>query len=137
MTISAKQKSILHVAKGKLGLDDDTYRLALVKIAGVTSSTDLTSEGFNAVMGFFEHCGFRPLVAEGVSYGNRPGFASQAQLELIRSLWMELHHAATLDEAALNGWLLKWFKVSSLRFVKAENAPKVITALKLWKRRAA
>lgn len=137
MTISAKQKAILHVAKAKLALSDDTYRLALVKIAGVTSSNDLTPDGFNAVMGFFEHCGFRPLVAEGAAYGNRPGFASNAQIDLIRSLWMELHHACELDEEALNGWLLKWFKVSSLRFLKVQAAPKVITALKMWKQRAA
>ena len=88
-------------------------------------------------MGFFEHSGFRPLVAEGKSYSNRPGFASAAQLELIRPLWMELHHASDLDEAALSGWLLKWFKVSSLRFLTVQAAPKVITALKTWKRRAA
>ena len=30
-------------------MDDDTYRLALVKIAGVTTSNDLTQDGFEAV----------------------------------------------------------------------------------------
>ncbi|MDF3855295.1 regulatory protein GemA [Paracoccus pantotrophus] len=135
--ISKRQKTILHVAKGKLGLDDETYRLALVKIAGVTTSNDLTQEGFEAVMGFFDHCGFKPTVAAGASYGNRPGFASPAQVELIRSLWMEVHHARDLDEGALNGWLRKFFKVSSLRFLPAATAPKAITALKVWKSRAA
>ena len=137
MTISKRQKAILHVAKGKLGLDEDTYRLALVKIAGVTSSNDLTQEGFTAMMGFFDHCGFKPTVAAGVSYGNRPGFATTAQVELIRSLWMEIHHECDLDEGALNGWLRKFFKVSSLRFLPAATAPKTITALKGWKQRAA
>lgn len=137
MTISKNQKTLLHVAKTKLGLSDDTYRLALAKIAGVTTSNDLTAEGFAAVMGFFEHCGFRPLVADGPSYGKRAGFASPAQVELIRSLWMELHGSAELDEAALNGWLAKWFKVASLRFLTEPAAPKVITALRLWKRRVA
>ena len=88
-------------------------------------------------MGFFEHCGFKPTVAAGTSYGNRPGFASPAQVELIRSLWMEVHHTRDLDEAALNGWLRKSFKVSSLRFLPVQAAPKVITALKVWKSRAA
>lgn len=137
MTISKRQKAILHVAKGKLGLDDDTYRLVLVKIAGVTTSNDLTQGGFEAIMGFFDHCGFKPTVAAGASYGNRPGFASPAQVELIRSLWMEVHHARDLDEGALNGWLRKFFKVSSLRFLPAATAPKAITALKVWKSRAA
>ena len=94
-------------------------------------------QGFDAVMGFFEHCGFRPTVAAGASYGARPGFATPAQVELIRVLWMELHHQRDLDEAALNGWLRKFFKVSSLRFLSAAAAHKVITALKGWKHRAA
>lgn len=135
--ITKRQKAILYVAKSKLGLDDETYRLALVKIAGVTTSNDLDTAGFEAIMGFFEHCGFRPLTAAGASYGNRRGFASSAQVELIRSLWMEVHDEHQLDEAALNGWLRKFFKVSSLRFLPVQTASRVITALKTWKRRAA
>ena len=56
---------------------------------------------------------------------------------MIRSLWMEVHHERDLDEGALNGWLRKFFKVSSLRFLPVLAAPKVITALKVWKSRAA
>ncbi len=61
MTISNPQKAILHVAKAKLGWDDDLYRQALVRIAGVTSSTKLDQAGFEAMMGFAEYCGFRPV----------------------------------------------------------------------------
>lgn len=136
MTISKKQKAILHVARHKLGLSDDTYRLALAKIASVTSSNDLDQEGFEAVMGFFEHCGFRPLIADGPSFGHRPGFASPAQVELIRSLWKEYTRGAA-GEDELNKWLLRCFKVSSLRFLKKEVAPKTITALKAMRSRAA
>jgi len=39
MTISNPQKALLHVAKSKLKLHDDTYRQILVHVAGVTSST--------------------------------------------------------------------------------------------------
>ncbi|MDT8857005.1 regulatory protein GemA [Paracoccaceae bacterium Fryx2] len=124
------------MAKAKLGLDDDTYRRVLAKCAGVTSSTELDQAGFDAVMGFLDHVGLRPLVADGPSYGKRAGFASPGQVELIRTLWMDLHQACELDEAALCGWLLKWFKVSSLRFLTVAQAPKVITALKAWKSRA-
>ena len=136
MTITARQTKLLHVAKRRIGLDDETYRLALVKIAGVTTSKDLTQEGFTAVMGMFEYCGFRPFEASGKRYGKRKGFATPAQIELIRKLWMEIHRQRELDEDALNGWLLKFFKVSSLRFLTEGAAPKVITALKAWKSRA-
>ena len=137
MTIFNDQKKFLHVAKAKLKLDDDLYRQTLVKIAGVTSSVDLDAESFAAVMGFFQSLGFDPLKADGPNYGHRTGFASPAQAELIRTLWREAHNARQLDEAALNGWLLKYWKVSSMRFVTVTMASKLITALKAWKSRAA
>lgn len=52
MTLTRPQKAIVHVAKAKLGWDDDTYRQVLVRIVGVTTSTDLNQPGFEAVMGF-------------------------------------------------------------------------------------
>ena len=135
MTISKPQKTILHVAKAKLGLDDDVYRQVLVRIAGVTSSTELDQAGFEAIMGFFDYCGFRPLAKGALRYGNRPGMAIFAQLELIRELWRELHDARECDDEALLGWLRKYHKVDSMRFLTMESARKAITALKAWKAR--
>ena len=137
MTISRAQKAIIHVVQGKLGWDEETYRQVLVRIAGVTSSTELDQDGFSAVMGFAEYCGFRPLGKGAPRYGNRPGMASFAQLELIRELWREVHGARECDDAALLGWLRKFFKVDSMRFLTMEGARKAITALKAWKSRAA
>jgi phage gp16-like protein len=137
MTLSKPQITILHVAKSKLALDDDTYRQVLVRVAGVTSSKDLDNDGFQAVMGYFDYAGFRPTGRAAPRYGNRPGMASFAQLELIREVWRELHHEAEVNEEALAGWLLKYHKVHSLRFLTAEAARKVITALKAWKSRVA
>jgi len=136
MPISRNQKALLHVAKAKLRLSDELYRSALVQIAGVTSSTELEREGFEAVMGFFEYCGFRPLDRRGPVYGERAGMASFAQLELIRALWAE-YTRGRAGEAELNTWLLRCFHVSALWFLTAEAAPKVITALKAMKKRAA
>lgn len=137
MTISKQQKAILHVAKAKLGLDDDLYRQALVRIAGVTSSTELDQDGFEAMMWFFSYCGFRPLGKGVPRYGNRPGMATYAQLELIRELWREVHGQAECDDAALMGWLRKFFQVDSMRFLTMDGARKAITAFKAWKSRAA
>lgn len=137
MTISNPQKTILHVAKAKLGLDDETYRQVLVRVAGVTSSTELDRDGFLAVKGFFDFAGFRPMDKGGPRYGARPGMATFAQLELIRQLWRELHRESEVNGEALAGWLLKYHKVHSLRFLTLDAARKVITALKAWKSRAA
>jgi hypothetical protein len=135
MTITKPQKAILHVAKAKLALDDDTYRQCLVRIAGVTSSVELDQAGFEAVMGFFDYCGFRPMGKGAPRYGNRPGMATFAQLELIRELWRELHGQAECDDNHLIAWLLKYHKVASMRFLTLEAARKVIVALKAWKAR--
>ena len=50
MSLSNKQKAILHVAKAKLNLTDEEYRTALVQIAGVESSKQLDQGGFDAMM---------------------------------------------------------------------------------------
>ena len=135
MTLSRPQKAILHVAKAKLAWSDDDYRSALVRIAGVTTSSDLDQEGFEAMMGFADYCGFRPLAKGAPRYGDRSGMATFAQHELIRELWRELHDQAVCDDEALTGWLLKYHKVSSMRFLTLEAARKVIVALKAWKAR--
>lgn len=41
MTLTRPQTTILHVAASKLKWDDETYRMVLVRIAGVTTSKDL------------------------------------------------------------------------------------------------
>ena len=135
MTISNKQKALLHVARAKLGLSEADYRFCLVNLAGVETSCDLDQGGFEALMGYFEWRGFAPMKAAGPHYGTRPGMASFAQLELIRVLWAEYTHGQG-DEAGLTKWVARGWKISSLRFLTAQAAPKVITALKLMKQRA-
>ena len=65
MPLTTKQNRILHVAKAKLKLSDEAYRSALVHIAQVTSATDLNQQGFEALMGYFEWCGFEQLQKTG------------------------------------------------------------------------
>ena len=132
MPLTTKQIRILHVAKAKLKLSDEAYRSALVHIAQVTSATDLDQQGFEALMGYFEWRGFKPLQKTGPNYGQRPGMASFAQIELIRALWCEWSGQVFggSDETGLNTWIKRMFKVDSLRFLTVAQAPKVITALK-------
>ena len=137
MPLNRKQIAVLHVAKAKLGISEAEYRAALVQIAGLESSTELDRGGFEALMGFFEYLGFEPLLRRGQDFGKRPGMASFAQLELIRELWREYTLGAYGSEDELNKWLLRCFKVSSLRFLTMEAARKAITALKAMKARAA
>ena len=135
MAISKSQKALLHVIKAKLAWSDDIYREVLVRVAGVTSSTELDQEGFTAVIGFAEVAGFRPLDNKTPNYGARDGFATFAQLSLIRELWRELHFQKTCDDAHLLAWLKKYHKVDSLRFLTLADVRKVIVTLKAWKAR--
>lgn len=137
MTINRAQLALIHVAVSKLGLSDAQYRSALADIGGVTTSKDLDRDGFDAMMGYFQWLGFDPVAPKGQNYGDRTGMATWRQLELIRSLWREITRRAYEGETELNKWLLRSFKVSSLRFVTDAQAPKIITALMAWKRRAA
>lgn len=133
--ITRQQQKLLKVAARQLGWTDAQYRSALTQIAGVTTSSDLDRDGFDAMMGFAAHCGFRPLDAKGPDYGHRPGMASFAQMELIRVIWAE-YTRFRAGEDELNKWLERSFKVSSLRFLTAPMGQKVITALKAMKARA-
>lgn len=137
MSISLKQVQLIKVAVRKLGWSDDMYRSALTQIAGVTTSKDMDTEGFEAFMGFLEYCGFQPLKKQGPDFGARPGMASWAQVELIRALWREYTRFAYDGEDELNKWLTRSFKVSALRFVTADMARRIITSLKAMKMRAA
>lgn len=136
MSITDKQRKLFWVAARKLGWSEAQLRPALAEIAGVASVNDLDKDGFDAMMGCFEYCGFRPLVAKGGDCGKRPGMASFGQIEMIRALWAE-YTGGKAGEDELNKWLLSKWKLSSLRFLTVEKARKMITALKAMRSRAA
>ena len=130
-----RQLALLNVAKAKVGLSEDEWRAALAQVAGVASARDLDRAGFDAVMGLMEHLGFEPATPRGPSYGTRPGFASPAQVQLVRTLWDEWTEGRG-TERSLNTWLHRSFGVAHLRFLTAGGARGAITALKTMKARA-
>jgi hypothetical protein len=62
MPIGRKKKAIVHIAKGDLHLDEESYRQILKGVAGVESSTQLSREGFDKVMKRFQGMGFKGLL---------------------------------------------------------------------------
>lgn len=135
MALSKAQIGVIHVAKAKLGLDDEAYRDVLERLAGVRSSKDLDRAGFDVVMTEFERLGF-------VSDYKRAGFGSRRQwdmasfkqVNLIRDLWEEVTDG-TGTEQGLNTFLDTRFKVGALRMVDRHKASKIIAGLKAWKKR--
>jgi hypothetical protein len=127
--ISKKQIALVHVAKRDLGLEDDDYRAILARYGGCESAADLDAFGFHHVMRYFTALGFRSTLTKR-TFGNRPGMASPAQVDLIRSLWKEFTSKPDENDAGLNAWLHKHHHVTAIRFVDAAKAAKVIYALK-------
>ena len=135
MTLARKQISLIHVAKARLGLEDDDYRAILMRCGSVASSRDLDDIGFELVMDAFHRLGFDSDFSRR-NFGHRAGMASAPQVALIRALWSEYTGGAG-DDRSLGKWLERTFKVSSLRFLPVDKAPKAITALKAMKAKQA
>jgi hypothetical protein len=131
--LSPKRIALLHVARRELGLSDPHYRAILAGAAGVRSSTELCELGFEAVMHQLTALGFRSTWTAR-TYGQRPGMATPAQVDLMRGLWREYHGADPRD-AQLNRWLAKYHKIGALRFVDAEKAGAVLAALRVMAKR--
>ncbi|MBM4395623.1 MAG: regulatory protein GemA [Deltaproteobacteria bacterium] len=87
-----EQLALLHVAKAKLGLSDDTYRDILHVQGGVASAKDLGARGFEAVLKRFRELGFRRRSpARTTKAAAAPGDPpSPLQLSKIRHLWEDL-----------------------------------------------
>ena len=91
--ISTRQKSLLHVAKAKLGLSDEDYRAILFSAAGVESSKDLDTAGFERVLERFVQLGFDVQLNQ-PKYAHAAGtprlWNAPAQLAKLESLYTEL-----------------------------------------------
>ncbi|UFQ97008.1 gp16 family protein [Pseudomonas wenzhouensis] len=60
MSISKGVLSKIHIAKGQLGMDDDSYRALLRRVAGVESAKDLNTRQVGRLMVELERLGFKP-----------------------------------------------------------------------------
>ncbi|WP_200940958.1 regulatory protein GemA [Methylobacterium sp. Leaf113] len=134
-TITPGKVRLIQVARKRNAMEDRRYYSMLQGYGGVVSANDLDGRGFDLCMAFLEAEGFErePLAVAKPGFGRRPGFASPEQVELIRALWREW--SGSEAEAELNAWLERYHRASTLRFLTAAGAGKVITALKAMKDR--
>ena len=133
MGLSKGQKAVLHVAKAKLALDDDTYGDALEVHGGARSSKDLDYPGFKRVMKHFNKCGFKSIDNRQSSIDNRKGMATDAMIRKIYASWWALggsYYEQGKELKALRGFLQKRFRVSHDNFLTFGQGMKVIEAIK-------
>lgn len=133
-TRSPKSRAIqlLHVAKGKLALDDDTYRDILSKASRGRhhSSKDMSVPELEAALAHMKASGFK------VRSQKKP--AGNPQAGKIRQLWSEIHLAGGVEEAsdtAINAFVRRQTGLDDYRWLPPSTASKVIEELKAWKAR--
>jgi len=130
--LNRTRTGLIHVAKRALKLADDDYRAILRRVAGVGSARELDELGFHDVMAEFERLGFRSTWRKQTG-GHRAGMATPSQVRFMVRLWCD--YRGEDDEAGFRAWLERFYRVSDARFVTADAANGVITALKIMARR--
>lgn len=125
----------IHVAKKQLGLDEDTYRAALVNITGKASTRDMTEAERNKVVAAFRDRGFKPG-----SNGTRKPLEGRYAKKL-QALWIagwNLGVFRNRDDKALIAFVKRQTKLSHVQFLHDEaDARKAIEAIKAWLTREA
>lgn len=136
----------LHTLYSALGLAEEEYRLTLFMHVAKDSTKDLTFAEAEKLIGILEEVAVErgvwvkyPGKAAFEQLGCRPGMATPSQLRNIEALWKDASRIRSNDDraAALRSWLFKFFKISDLRFLPADQVSKVLKALRAMKGRRA
>lgn len=124
----------MHVAKKQLGLDDDTYRAALVQVTGKSSSADMSEAQRQDVLEHFRQRGFN-----GSSTARRKPLEGKFAGKL-QALWIagwNLGLVRDRDDRALVAFVKRQTGIDHVRFLRhGQDAMKAIEALKGWLERA-
>lgn len=127
----------IKVAQKQLGLDDDIYRAKLQLITGKSSAKDMTEEERQAVITEFRRLGFKPIERRQNGRQKLSGrYAGKLQ-----ALWIAGFNLGVVrdrDDAALIAFVKAQTGIDHVRWLQdAEDARKVIEALKKWLTREA
>ena len=127
----------IHLARKRLGLDDETYRTVVARVCGgKTSAGDLDQGERGKLLDEFKRLGFIEAGSYTTSIADFDDREPQARL--IRCLWADLKAVGALhdsSEQALADFIRRATKVDSIRWLTAQQANVVIESLKQWKER--
>jgi phage gp16-like protein len=146
-TLPAKMRQAelakIHLAKKQLGLDDDTYRAIIERITkGRTdSSGEMTAAERGALLDEFARKGFQVAPPRGraddwIDVGSGPG---ALHLKKLLACAYELERIGAVRSGSTKRWIGRFAKkitgVDSVKWLTAEQANKVIEALKGWRKK--
>jgi phage gp16-like protein len=126
----------IHVAKKQLSMEDESYRALLKRVTGKESSADLTDSQLETVIKEFARLGFGAAKKHA---GKTKLAPDDAQVALIRALWLNLYHLGELrdsSEEALASYCNRMSGVASLTWLHAEQYTRIINGLRGWLARA-
>lgn len=130
----SKSIAAIHVAKKQLGLDDDTYRAALLEATGKSSSSAMTEAERQKALEHFRQKGFK-----GVATGRRKLLEGRFAPKL-QALWIAGWNLGLIrdrDDRALIAFVKRQTGLDHVRFLRhGQDATKAIEALKGWLERS-
>lgn len=123
----------IHIARKDLGLDEDSYRAILLRVAGADSAAKLGAAGHAAVLAEFQRLGWKASPKE--FNGKRSG---KPGVRLIFGLWTELGNLGlvTPTRPALFAFVKRQTGVDNPDWLTPVDVNKVIEGLKAMRRRA-
>lgn len=151
MTARNTELAKIHIAKKDLALDDDAYQHIIRNVGGAESGSaaDLDPAGRTKVIGHFIRQGWRPRRRprpRGALTDDGELRASDGQIKMIRSIWIQMADAGAVENRTEQG-LRAWLRASTRRyhpqragysapeFIPEWVAQRVIEQLKSWAKR--
>lgn len=116
----------IHIAKSQLGLDDETYRAILARIAGVRSAKDLSPRQIGAVIAEFVRLGWVPKVAQ-KAFRTKPNPATDRR-NLVSKIEAFLAEANRPWEY-VDSMALRMFKVEKVEWCDPKQLRGLVAAL--------
>ena len=131
-----REIQLIHVARQKIGMDDETYRNLLMDRFGTDSSKNLDWKQREQLLKHFKTLGFKvkSKKAGQKDVVSRP-LADDPESKKIRFLWLLLHELGAVknpSEAALAAYVKRIAKVDALQWINGDQATTMIETLKKW-----
>lgn len=117
--------SKIHIAKKDLGLDDETYRAMLKRVAGVESAKDLGPMKVAAVLAEFERLGWKPKAK---AAGRSAPKVAPDKEKLIGKIQAFMTDAKRPWEYA-DGMAKRMFKVDRVEWLDCKQLGSLVSAL--------
>lgn len=122
--------SQIHVAKAQLGLDDDSYRDLLARVAGVRSAAKLDKAGITAMLAELQRKGFKPKRTGG-RQRSTPAGNREALIGKVKALLSSVERPDRYADAMAQ----RMFQVDRYEWCAVDQLQKLVAALAIDARR--